>query len=71
MKSALSKIMLSLLIISGLTATSALAGARDHHCRDEYNRKVREAKHLHGRERSEKLAQAKREYNECRGEHHH
>lgn len=70
MKRTLITITLSLVMLFGVFSSSALGQRRrGHHgnrCQMQYNIAVRQANRLRGPARRVRLAEARREYNECR-----
>lgn len=69
MKSFLTKTALILVLLLSVITPVALGqrhGRNDRRCQIEYNRAVRAASRVRGPERRARLAQARREYNECR-----
>jgi hypothetical protein len=68
MKNSLIKATLLLVLLLGVITPVAMGqrhGRNDRRCRMEYNRAVREANRTHGPGRRARLAQARREYNDC------
>ena len=68
MKSFLTKTALILVLLLSVITPVALGqryGGNDRRCRIEYNRAVRAANRARGPERRARLAQARREYNDC------
>jgi len=68
----LTKTTLIAILMFGFLSPVAMGQRRhdsDRRCRFEYNRAVRQANHLRGPAKRAQLAEARREYNDCRRHH--
>lgn len=71
MRTLLTKITLIAILMFGVLSPVAMGQRHDsdRRCRIEYNRAVRQANRLHGPAKRAQLAEARREYNDCRRHH--